>query len=130
MDMKAAKSICRVFNCPTLIPRPGYCEEHISIHENRFKGLTKAPGSRAFYSSRAWTATAKAYRQRNPLCAEHMRADMVRVGDLVDHVIERGELIARGLDPHAFEYLQTLCHSCHNRKLRERGNRSYVKTLT
>lgn len=120
--MRAAKSICRLLNCNTLIPSPGYCEEHQEEHGNRFKDLVKAPGSRAFYSSKRWTDTSKTFRERNPLCADHLRQGMVRQGTLVDHKIERGELIDRGLDPCGFEYLETLCHGCHNRKLRSRSS--------
>lgn len=118
--MKHAKSICRSTNCGALIPSPGYCDIHKDKELDRFKGLRKAPGSRAFYGSGKWTKTARAFRQRNPLCNDHARRGLVVKGDLVDHTIERNELIAKGLDPYSFEYLQTLCHSCHNRKLRTR----------
>jgi len=118
--MKQAKSICRQVGCPVLIARPGYCVQHENVERGRFKGLRKAAGSRAFYGSRKWTLTAKAYRRANPLCADHKSRGMIIKGDLVDHVIERLTLIAKGLDPCSWEYLQTLCHSCHNRKLRAR----------
>ena len=124
--MKHAKSICRKVGCGALIPSPGYCSVHEDIEANRFKELHKAPGSRAFYGSRKWTRTARAYRQRYPLCADHMRRALVVKGDLVDHIVERNELIAKDLDPYDFEYLQTLCHSCHNKKLRARKNRIYA----
>jgi len=118
--MKHAKSICRQAGCPALVPSPGYCEQHKHIEADRFKELRKAPGSRAFYGSRKWTRTARAYRREYPLCAAHLRRGLVVKGDLVDHKIERNELIARSLDPYDKQYLQTLCHSCHNVKLRER----------
>lgn len=124
--MKHAKSICRQVNCWATIPSPGYCVQHEDVEANRFKELHKAPGSRAFYGSRKWTRTARAYRQANPLCADHKSRELVVKGDLVDHTTERNELIARGLDPYDWEYLQTLCHSCHNRKLRERRNRTHA----
>ena len=128
--MKSAKSICRKVGCNALIPEPGYCQEHEDIEANRFKDLRKAPGSRAFYGGRQWTKTAKAFRQRYPLCADHKRRGLIVKGGLVDHKIERNELIARGLDPYDFEYLQTLCHDCHNKKLRERrGNRHVLRTI-
>ena len=119
-SMKRAKSICRLVGCGALIPSPGYCTEHADIELNRFKELHKAPGSRAFYGSRKWTRTALSFRKANPLCADHKRRDMVVKGDLVDHTIEVPALIARGLNPFDWEYLQTLCHSCHNKKLRAR----------
>ncbi len=119
--MKSAKSICRSVGCGALIARPGYCEIHTVEYQDRFKDLPKAPGSREFYGSNRWRLTAIAYRRRNPLCADHKARDMIVKGDLVDHIIERATLIVRGLDPFNEIYLQTLCHSCHNKKLRLRG---------
>lgn len=125
--MHQAKSICRKVGCGALIPSPGYCVQHEDIEANRFKELHKAPGSRAFYGSRKWTRTARAYRQQYPLCADHLVRGLVVKGDLVDHTTERNELIAQGLSPYDWKYLQTLCHSCHNKKLRERRNRTYTR---
>ena len=122
--MKRAKSICRQIGCGALIDSPGYCEQHQHIEAERFKGLHKAPGSRAFYGSSKWTRTARAYRKAYPLCADHQARGLIVKGDLVDHTIERPELEARGLDPYDFKYLQTLCHSCHNKKLRARRSSS------
>ena len=119
-NVKHAKSICRQVNCGALIDAPGYCHAHADKEKDRFKDLHKASGSRAFYGSRKWTRTARAFRKLNPLCADHKSRDMVVKGDLVDHTTERLILIAKGLDPYCFEYLQTLCHSCHNKKLRVR----------
>jgi len=118
--MKSAKSICRQVGCPALISSPGYCEQHKKEEGDRFKDLERAPGSREFYGSHKWTKTAKAYRQYSPLCEEHKRRGLVVKGSLVDHKIERPELEALGLNPFDFQFLQTLCTSCHNKKLRER----------
>ena len=124
--MKHAKSICRKVNCNTTIPSPGYCPEHESIEADRFKALHRSPGSRAFYGSRRWTRTAQAFREHNPLCADHKSRGLIIKGDLVDHIIERLELIAQGLSPYDWEYLQTLCHSCHNKKLRARKDSTHA----
>jgi len=124
--MLRAKSICRRIGCNALIPSPGFCSAHKQDEKRRFDTLKKAPGSRAFYQGRKWTRTSVAYRRENPLCAEHKRRGLVVKGDLTDHIIERHELEARGLNPYDFEYLQTLCHACHNKKLRERKERNNV----
>lgn len=128
--MQQAKSICRQVGCPALISSPGHCPIHLSIAADRFKGLHKAPGSRAFYGSRKWTRIAKAYRKRYPLCAGHLVRGLVLKGDLVDHTTEVPELVARGLDPYRSEYLQTLCHSCHNRRLRARRSKTHTYRYT
>jgi len=119
--MHRAKSICRAVNCFKLLDAPGFCEEHEHLDRGRFKGLKRAAGSREFYKSRAWVRVSQAYREAHPLCAEHRRRGMVVKGDLVDHIVERLVLEARGDDPCDEQYLQTLCHSCHNKKLRQRG---------
>lgn len=121
--MRQAKSICRHVGCNNLVASPGYCDKHKRPAGQRFDDLAKAPGSRAFYGGSKWTRTARAYRQLNPLCEEHKRQGLIVKGDLVDHKVERPELEAQGLDPYAFEYLQTLCTSCHNRKLSARQSR-------
>jgi len=118
--MKRAKSICRKVGCNKLVDSPGYCQDHKHIEKNRFKGLRKAEGSRAFYGSSKWRKCSLAYREANPLCAECKRNGLVVKGDLVDHMVERPTLIARGDDPYDWQHLQTLCQSCHNKKLRER----------
>jgi len=122
-QMQRAKSICRVVGCGALIPSPGYCDKHKSVADERFSNLRKAPDSRAFYGSRRWTRTSLAYRRQHPLCEDHLDRGLVVKGDLTDHKVERLELVAQGLSPYDFEYLQTLCHSCHNRKLRARKNK-------
>jgi hypothetical protein len=122
--MKAAKWICRVVGCNATIASPGYCPTHKRNETDRFKDLGKAPGSRAFYSGMEWRRTSLAFRELHPLCAEHEARGMIRQADLVDHIEEREALIARGEDPYDFKYLRSLCHACHNRKLRERQSRT------
>ena len=128
--MKRAKSICRAVNCGALIPAPGYCDIHKDDEKDRFKELHKAPGSRAFYGSRKWTLTSRAYREANPLCAGHLARGLVVKGGITDHKIEVSVLIARGLNPYNWEYLRNLCHSCHNKKLRERQKKNSEKRPT
>ncbi len=125
--MKRAKSICREVACSATIPAPGYCEEHKKKEGERFARLEKAPGSRTFYGGSRWRRTASVYRQEFPLCAGHAIRGLVVKGDLVDHKIDRPVLEAQGLDPYDHGYLQTLCHSCHNKKLRERQSTFYKK---
>ena len=115
--MQRAKSICRKTNCGALIDTPGFCVDH---PPKKFEGLARAPGSRAFYGGSRWTKTSRAYRRANPLCAGHGRLGRVLKGDMVHHTIERPELVAKGLDPYDWEYLETLCNACHNRELRTR----------
>ena len=122
--MYRAKSICRRVGCNVLVSEPGFCHIHKNYDKQRFQQLNKATGSRQFYGGTRWTKTAKAYRRRYPLCAQHKAQGLIVKGALVDHKVERGKLVSMGLDPYDFEYLQTLCVSCHNKKLRERQSKA------
>jgi len=117
--MLNANSICRQVNCSALIPRPGYCDEHKHVEAERFRHLAKADRS-GFYSSAAWTKTSRAFRRMNPLCAEHKRRGTILKGDMVHHIVEVGDLKARGDNPLSWRWLETLCNDCHNRELRKR----------
>lgn len=118
--MQRAKQICRKTGCHDLIDVPGYCDKHKYIEKDRFKGLTKSTGSEAFYGSSRWKWTRDSFRRANPLCAACQREGRVIRGQLVDHVVERGDVIAMGGDPCDFQYLETLCNSHHQKKLRSR----------
>lgn len=121
--MKSAKWVCRQTGCNALVGSPGYCALHTVDTANRFNGLRKAPGSRAFYGSSNWKLTSKAFRKASPLCAGHKAKGFTIKGDLVDHIIDRHILEREGKDPFDWKYLQTLCHSCHNAKLNARRNK-------
>lgn len=130
--MKRAKSICRQVGCNMLVEAPGYCDMHRDKIKDRFKRLDKAPGSRAFYGGYKWTKTSRAFRAANPICAEHKRQGYIVKGAIADHTTEVPELIAQGLDPYNWAYLQNLCIPCHNRKLndrRKKNNRRDKKEL-
>jgi 5-methylcytosine-specific restriction endonuclease McrA len=121
VSMLSAKSICRRVGCSNLVDRPGYCHLHEADGASRFD-LHRAPGSREFYCNHKWTQTALTYRKGQPLCEQCKRTGQIVKGNLVDHKIERPELEAKGLNPYDFVYLQTLCTSCHNKKLRARSS--------
>lgn len=122
--MNRAKSICRKVGCNNLTPKPGYCRDHEHLLKDRFKGLKKAPGAKEFYSSALWVQTTRAYREQNPLCQDHLDRGMVVKGDLTDHhPHEWYELEAMGENPCDWQWLRTVCHSCHNKKLATRRKR-------
>ena len=106
--------------CNALIEDPGYCDQHKHIETNRFRSLKKAHGSREFYSGKKWTETSKQFRVANPLCAECKRNGKITKVHLVDHNPERNEILAMGGNPYDWQYLEGLCHPCHNKKLRQR----------
>ena len=117
--MKHAKSICRQTNCNALVDSPGYCQEHVYLEKDRFKGLERVDRS-GFYSSAAWTKASRAFRKMNPLCAEHQRRGTILKADLVHHTVEVGALKARGENPLSYRWLESLCTDCHLKELRKR----------
>ena len=120
IKLKRAKQVCRKTGCNELLDAPGYCAKHAHLERARFSGLKKAAGSEAFYGSSRWKWTRDSFRRANPLCAACLREGAIIKGNLVDHVVERPELIAMGKDPCDWDYLETLCTSHHQKKLRRR----------
>lgn len=120
--MKKAKSICTYIGCSALIDSGSRCSLH--PYEDMRKSLDskKTPEARKFYSSSKWTKTSKQQRKIEPLCRECKKNGLIVDGKIADHNPDRQVLIDRGLDPFDFKYLQTLCFSCHQKKLRVKRN--------
>jgi 5-methylcytosine-specific restriction protein A len=118
--MRRASQICNKVGCNTLIETPGYCDLHASHANDRFRGLPKAAGSEAFYSSAKWKKVRRAHRRANPLCVDCQAEGKIVKADLVDHTPERNEIIAMGESPYDPRFLASRCHAHHNKKLRER----------
>lgn len=70
------------------------------------------PENAAFYNSARWRKISRYHRGDNPLCAECERNGRYTGGDVCDHIIP---IIFGGHPTHGHN-LQTLCHSCHNKK--------------
>lgn len=65
----------------------------------------------AVYSTGEWRRRRARYLSTHPTCGCGAPATVV------DHVIPRAELVARGVhDPDADQWLQPLCKPCHDRK--------------
>lgn len=127
--MNLAKSICKFYGCGELLDAPGYCPAHKKTPQERAAAaqakfvsleIKKTPEQKKFYSSKAWTATSKEHRIREPLCRKCRAAGLVVPGTLVHHNPAREFLVANGLNPHDDKFLETLCFSCHQRELREK----------
>ena len=71
-----------------------------------------------FYNSRKWRKVSKDYREANPLCecTECNRLGRVRSADVTDHKRGLQFLLDNGLDPYDLNELQSMSHSCHNKK--------------
>lgn len=70
------------------------------------------PERHQFYSSAAWRKLRDWYRKEHPLCEACQERGLVKVAQLVDHIVE----IKDGGAPLDPANLQSLCGTCHNRK--------------
>lgn len=110
--------------CRNLVHGPGYCPEHAPAAEAeakaRFKSLdNRVPEHlRAFYRSARWTAVSALHRQRKPLCRRCKSEGRIVCGELAHHNPPLEELLRAGKNPFDDQYLETLCHNCHQKELR------------
>ena len=75
----------------------------------------------SFYNSPAWQKCRKAFRAANPLCKSCEALGRVTAAEVVDHIVERRD----GGSDLDWNNLQSLCHTCHNRKTAiEKRNRN------
>ena len=118
--MKRAKQICSKIGCNTLIDHHGRCDIHKVKDSERFDYLKKADGSEQFYNSSKWKLVRASFKKKNPLCEECKANGIITPVYIVDHIVERNDLINRGDSPYEHKWLRSLCHACHNKKLRQR----------
>jgi 5-methylcytosine-specific restriction protein A len=125
---------CKVPGCPNLVEGPGYCANHAARADEdakaRFKALDKrVPDElRRFYSSSKWTAASKLHRQTEPLCRRCKDKGRVACGELTHHNPPLEELLREGKNPLNDEYLETLCHNCHQVELSAKGRPLFYKS--
>ena len=90
-----------------------YCEKHNSVKEKR-----KPQSTDGFYRTQDWKKTSKQYRAYKPnceICGKPAR--------LVHHKTTLKQLLSKGLDGCDWQYLQSVCWSCHE-KVTHRGVKS------
>ena len=56
------------------------------------------------------------YRRDHGLCVQCRSKDIIKIGDVVDHIVPIRVDWSKRLEP---SNLQTLCHACHNKKTKE-----------
>ncbi|MFR9500662.1 MAG: HNH endonuclease signature motif containing protein [Rikenellaceae bacterium] len=95
------------YNMPTKpkSPRRPWMPER-KPQEGRYNSNSK------FYHSPAWRKLRAMQMERQPLCEECLRNGIVRDANVADHITP----INQGGEALDINNLQSLCHSCHNRK--------------
>ena len=115
---------CKKYGCRALVRGRGYCPEHAHIkaevvRENfDFLERKKTDEERAFYQTHRWHETSRRHRIDEPLCLRCRADNRIVPATLVHHNPPLSELLARGEDPHADKFLESLCLGCHQRELR------------
>ena len=112
--MMAVKMLkpCNKIGCNELSYN-AYCEKHNSVKEKR-----KPQSTDGFYRTQDWKKTSKQYRAYKPNCEI-----CGKTARLVHHKIPLRELLSKGLDGCDWQYLQSVCWSCHE-KVTHRGSKS------
>ncbi len=110
---------CRAHGCCEIInAETNYCERHTK--QNQKNKIKRVYDHHAIYNTSAWKMLSQQKRSKNPFCEI-----CGEVADVVDHIIEVKDNDSVGL---LEENLQSLCHSCHNRKTaRAKGARNKNK---
>jgi 5-methylcytosine-specific restriction enzyme A len=112
---------CNKVGCHNLT-RERYCEQHKQINErserdkyyDRYKRNKK---SKEFYNSTEWLKVRQAALARDKyLCVHCLKSNRITKADVVDHIIPITVDWCKRL---SLDNLQSLCHTCHNRKTTE-----------
>ncbi|MFY0167308.1 HNH endonuclease [Bacillus anthracis] len=110
---------CKSLGCNELT-RDTYCSKHQDkVQENTryYDKHIRNKNSRSFYNSRLWKDMREfIYRRDHGLCVQCRSNDIIKIGDVVDHIIPIRVDWSKRLEP---SNLQTLCHACHNKKTKE-----------
>ncbi|AIE36209.1 HNH endonuclease [Bacillus thuringiensis] len=95
--------------------RDKYCAKQIEKEKESVKYYEKHnrnKSSRSFYNSKQWRETRGLIcRRDHGLCVQGRSKDIIKIGDVVDHMIPIRVDWSKRLEP---TNLQTLYHACHN----------------
>ncbi|PGA97525.1 HNH endonuclease [Bacillus toyonensis] len=102
------------------LTRDKYCSEHQDkVQENtrHYDKYIRNKSSRSFYNSKPWREMrGLIFRRDHGLCVQCRSNGIIKIGDVVDHIIPIRVDWSKRLEP---TNLQTLCHACHNKKTKE-----------
>ena len=91
------------------------CPQHPSMYVPKKVYKHHYHNGKHIYDSYQWKKLRKQYAEQQPLCEHCLKFDILTPLAVVDHVKE----IEDGGEPFDINNLQSLCHSCHNRKTAE-----------
>lgn len=135
--MSVPLHVCAHPGCTVMVPfNQRYCSQHkakpqgfAAVGYDRYSHR-KAIGGKyfRFYKSKQWTKMSKLYRYQHPVCEHCLKLGLYVQANVVDHKIPIRTAAGwqQRLDP---GNLQSLCHTCHNKKTQADERRYKFKPL-
>lgn len=125
--MRAFNVRCNSRGCNALTKHEsGRCGQHRAAWQER-SWISKRVGNSGAdhhkYNTRLWRNTSKAHRRMNPLCINYIHCR--GMAKLVDHKIP----LSQGGNQFDWDNMQSMCHSCHNRKRQAEGQEAIKSAL-
>lgn len=103
---------CARPGCACVVPRgTRYCPEHTQAHRRADDERRGSAHSRGYDAD--WRRFRAAWLARHPLCVVCEADNVVRAGDVVDHIVSIADAPGRRLDP---TNVRTLCSRHHNQR--------------
>ena len=110
------KRPCRYPGCPRLTDGT-YCEEHAKLVRRHYEQFTRGYSTSKRYG-RAWKKIRDRYVRKHPLCEQCLKEGRYVAVEEVQHIIPLSE---EGTNDES--NLMSLCHSCHEKIHKGRGDR-------
>ncbi len=85
---KRAPTPCRYPGCATVVPVPGYCDQHrVAVHRDYGRARRGFDTEVGFYQSARWRAVRAAFLREHPVCAACAAHGRVVAAVVADHVV-------------------------------------------
>ena len=144
--MSKPMKFCEHVGCHELVPYDvTYCDKHQHVQrpKRRTRKRTKEHNKKVyrqrmerskqaehdynrFYKTAAWRHLSHAMLVQHPICQSCHEKGIIKMANLVDHIVPIREDWSKRLDPNN---LQTLCYACHTEKTKEDHAREFNKKL-
>jgi len=131
INLLSLRKICSYSGCNVAVEVNDFdrssprCPDHPPKHQHtERKQHQHNEQGKVIYHTYKWKKLRKAYAADHPLCEHCLRYEIYTPLAVVDHIKE----LSDGGEPYERSNLQSLCHSCHNRKtaserrIRDKGN--------
>ena len=108
------KKLCAKAGCCTITDQR-YCDKHTDIYikEVRKKYDKQRPAYHRLYGLSVWATLRNRVLSGTPFCIECAKQDIIKLADVVDHIVDHRGDVNKFLD---INNLQALCKKCHDRK--------------